>query len=86
MSDLRALRNYINGECVPAVEGRTLQIIDPALGAAYATAPLSGSADVDAAMAAAAAAFPGWRGSTPAAARRDHRRYSAARGAQRGVR
>jgi betaine-aldehyde dehydrogenase len=35
-------------------------------GEAYATAPLSGAADVDAAMAAAAAAFPAWRDETPA--------------------
>ncbi|MGF6887784.1 betaine-aldehyde dehydrogenase [Nocardia sp. GAS34] len=66
MSDLRTLSNYINGECVPAVDGRTVQIIDPALGTAYATAPLSRSADVDAAMAAAGSAFPGWRDTTPA--------------------
>ncbi|AXI79637.1 gamma-aminobutyraldehyde dehydrogenase [Peterkaempfera bronchialis] len=67
MSDLRALRNYINGEFVDAVDGRTLQVIDPTTGEAYATSPLSGEADVDAAMAAAAEAFTTWRDTTPAA-------------------
>ncbi|MCD0484985.1 gamma-aminobutyraldehyde dehydrogenase [Streptacidiphilus sp. ASG 303] len=67
MSDLRALRNYINGEFVDAADGRTLDVVDPATGEVYATSPLSGQADVDAAMAAAAEAFPAWRDSTPAA-------------------
>ena len=66
MSDLRALRNYINGEFVDAADGRTLQVVDPTTGDAYATSPLSGPADVDAAMAAAAEAFKTWRDTTPA--------------------
>jgi betaine-aldehyde dehydrogenase len=45
-------------------------VVNPATGEAYATAPLSGAADVDAAMAAAAAAFPAWRDETPAARQR----------------
>ncbi|NEB71401.1 aldehyde dehydrogenase family protein, partial [Streptomyces fulvissimus] len=39
---------------------------NPATGEVYATAPLSGQADVDAAMEAAVAAFPAWRDTTPA--------------------
>jgi betaine-aldehyde dehydrogenase len=65
VSELRALRNYINGEFVDAADGRTTEVIDPTTGEAYATAPLSGAADVDAAMAAAAAAFETWRETTP---------------------
>ncbi|MCU7822628.1 gamma-aminobutyraldehyde dehydrogenase [Kitasatospora sp. DSM 101779] len=65
MSDLRTLRNYINGEFVDAADGRTLDVIDPTTGEVYATSPLSGAADVDAAMAAAAEAFPVWRDATP---------------------
>ncbi|WBP86790.1 gamma-aminobutyraldehyde dehydrogenase [Kitasatospora cathayae] len=65
VSDLRTLRNYINGEFVGAADGRTLDIVDPATGEVYATSPLSGAADVDAAMASAAAAFPVWRDATP---------------------
>jgi betaine-aldehyde dehydrogenase len=66
VSELRALRNYINGEFRDAADGRTTEVIDPTTGEAYATAPLSGAADVDAAMAAAAAAFESWRETTPA--------------------
>ncbi|GFH35429.1 gamma-aminobutyraldehyde dehydrogenase [Streptomyces pacificus] len=65
-TELRRLRNYIDGEFRDAADGRTIEVVNPATGEAYATSPLSGRADVDAAMAAAAAAFPGWRDTTPA--------------------
>ncbi|MFF0436867.1 gamma-aminobutyraldehyde dehydrogenase [Streptomyces sp. NPDC004327] len=64
-TELRRLRNYINGEFRDAADGRTIDVINPATGEVYATSPLSGQADVDAAMEAAAAAFPAWRDSTP---------------------
>ncbi|WP_327304301.1 gamma-aminobutyraldehyde dehydrogenase [Streptomyces sp. NBC_01298] len=64
-TELRRLRNYIGGEFKDAADGRTTEVVNPATGEAYATAPLSGQADVDAAMAAAAAAFPSWRDATP---------------------
>ncbi|WP_371618134.1 gamma-aminobutyraldehyde dehydrogenase [Streptomyces sp. NBC_00454] len=64
-TELRRLRNYIGGEFKDAADGRTTEVVNPATGEAYATAPLSGQADVDAAMAAAAAAFPAWRDTTP---------------------
>ncbi|MGV9313102.1 gamma-aminobutyraldehyde dehydrogenase [Streptomyces sp. NPDC003691] len=62
----RRLRNYINGEFRDAADGRTIDIVNPATGEVYATSPLSGQTDVDAAMEAAAAAFPAWRDATPA--------------------
>ncbi|MGC5564599.1 gamma-aminobutyraldehyde dehydrogenase [Streptomyces sp. FR-108] len=65
-TELRRLRNYIAGEFRDAADGRTTDVVNPATGEAYATAPLSGQADVDAAMEAAAAAFPAWRDQTPA--------------------
>ncbi|MFI1828112.1 gamma-aminobutyraldehyde dehydrogenase [Streptomyces sp. NPDC020412] len=65
-TELRRLRNYINGEFRDAADGRTIDVINPATGEAYATSPLSGQADVDAAMDAAEAAFPAWRDTTPA--------------------
>jgi betaine-aldehyde dehydrogenase len=65
VTELRTLRNHIDGESRPAADGRTTEVVNPVTGQAYATAPLSGAADVDAAMAAAAAAFPGWRDTTP---------------------
>ena len=65
MSELLTLRNYINGAFADAADGRTTEVVDPTTGEVYATAPLSAQADVDAAMAAAATAFEGWRDSTP---------------------
>jgi betaine-aldehyde dehydrogenase len=65
-TELRRLRNYIDGEFRDAADGRTTEVVDPTTGEVYATAPLSAQADVDAAMAAAAAAFPAWRDTTPA--------------------
>jgi betaine-aldehyde dehydrogenase len=60
------LRNFVNGEFVPAQAGLTSDIVDPSSGEPYAKAPVSGAADVDAAVRAAAAAFPSWRDATPA--------------------
>ncbi|MEU4686234.1 gamma-aminobutyraldehyde dehydrogenase [Streptomyces xinghaiensis] len=65
-TELRRLRNYIDGEFRDAADGRTTDVVNPATGEVYATAPLSGAADVDAAMAAAEAAFPAWRDLVPA--------------------
>ncbi|MFG2192589.1 gamma-aminobutyraldehyde dehydrogenase [Streptomyces sp. NPDC048639] len=64
-TELRRLRNYIDGEFRDAADGRTTEVVNPATGEVYATAPLSGSADVDSAMAAAEAAFPAWRDLVP---------------------
>ncbi|MEU0692012.1 gamma-aminobutyraldehyde dehydrogenase [Streptomyces uncialis] len=64
-TELRRLRNYIDGEFRDAADGRTTEVVNPATGEPYASAPLSGAADVDAAMAAAATAFPAWRDLTP---------------------
>ena len=64
-TELRRLRNYIDGEFRDAADGRTTDVVNPAIGEAYATAPLSAAADVDAAMAAAEAAFPAWRDLVP---------------------
>ncbi|MBB5116681.1 phenylacetaldehyde dehydrogenase [Streptomyces eurocidicus] len=65
-TELRRLRNYIDGEFRDAADGRTTEVVNPATGEAYAVAALSGPADVDAAMAAAQAAFPAWRDLVPA--------------------
>jgi betaine-aldehyde dehydrogenase len=51
------LRNFVNGQQVDAADGRTSEVINPATGEAYAAAPVSSAADVDAAMQAAATAF-----------------------------
>ena len=62
---MKSLSNLINGKAQPALSGVTSEIINPATGQAYTTAPVSGAADVDAAMKAAASAFEDWRDSTP---------------------
>jgi betaine-aldehyde dehydrogenase len=62
---MQAFTNFINGHHVESEDGRTTAVIDPTNGEQYATAALSGAADVDAAMGAAATAFEGWRDSTP---------------------
>ncbi|MDP4504533.1 gamma-aminobutyraldehyde dehydrogenase [Nonomuraea turcica] len=59
------LQNYINGEFVDAKSGRFSDIIDPCTGEAYVQAPVSGPEDVEAAFAAAAAAFDSWGRTTP---------------------
>ncbi len=61
----------IGGECVPAADGATFETLDPATGNVIAVVAQAGAADVDAAVAAARAAFaPGapWR-TMPAAGR-----------------
>jgi betaine-aldehyde dehydrogenase len=62
---LSELHNVIGGAPSPAADGRTSEVIDPTSGEAYATAPLSGAADVDRAFEAAAAGFEIWREATP---------------------
>jgi betaine-aldehyde dehydrogenase len=61
----RALSNFINGESVPAADGRTLDVVNPATGEVYLTSPLSGAEDVDRAYRAASTAFETWRDTTP---------------------
>jgi betaine-aldehyde dehydrogenase len=60
-----AIQNYIGGARVDAADGRTSELVDPSTGDVYATAALSGQADIDAALESAARAFEGWRDATP---------------------
>ena len=62
---MKNLQNFIDGKSVPSKSGKTSEVINPSTGKAYATAPISNSADIDAAMAAANKAFDSWRDSTP---------------------
>jgi betaine-aldehyde dehydrogenase len=59
------LRNLIGGEWLPAADGATERVVDPATGEQIASVPASGAADVDRAVAAARAAFPAWSRRTP---------------------
>jgi betaine-aldehyde dehydrogenase len=62
---VKALQNFVNGKFVDSKSGKTTELVNPATGKAFATAPNSNEADIDAALNAAAVAFPGWRDSTP---------------------
>ena len=62
---MRELKNFINGEYVASKSGETSQVINPANGEAYATAPVSSAADVDAAYQAAQKGFEEWSNFTP---------------------
>ncbi|QFZ21359.1 aminobutyraldehyde dehydrogenase [Saccharothrix syringae] len=57
--------NFVDGKRCAAADERRLDVVDPTTGEVYATSPLSGRADVDAAVDAAARAFESWRWTTP---------------------
>ncbi len=63
---MEKLTNFINSKAVESTSGETSSLINPATGVAYATAPKSNAADVDAAFTAASNAFGLWRDCTPA--------------------
>ncbi len=65
LAAMSTLRNLINGELVDAASGATYEVVNPATGAAYASAPASEAEDVDRAMRAADAAFEVWGDTTP---------------------
>ncbi len=60
------LRNFIGGDHVAAHGDATMDLVAPTDEHVYATSPVSSAADLDAAFAAAADAFPRWRRTTPA--------------------
>ncbi len=62
---MRKLQNFIDGKYRDAADGRTTTLINPTTAEAFAEAPLSGEADVEAACQAAARGFETWRDATP---------------------
>jgi betaine-aldehyde dehydrogenase len=60
------LQNFVGGQWTDTSFDARADIIDPSTGEVYATAPVSGEAEVDAAFSAASDAFPEWRDATPA--------------------
>ncbi|WP_221354001.1 gamma-aminobutyraldehyde dehydrogenase [Streptomyces beigongshangae] len=56
---------YIAGRSAKGTSGRDHTVVDPATGAGVHTYELASTVDVDAAVAAAREAFPGWSGATP---------------------
>ncbi len=55
----------IDGERVPAAEGRTFETVNPASGEVFRTVAEAGTEDADRAVRAAARAFEGWSARTP---------------------
>jgi malonate-semialdehyde dehydrogenase (acetylating) / methylmalonate-semialdehyde dehydrogenase len=67
-TDIQTLDNFIGGRWVKARATEFFDVHNPAVGEVIGRTPLSTTADVDAAVQAAAEAFPGWR-DTPVNAR-----------------
>jgi betaine-aldehyde dehydrogenase len=65
MTEKRTLHNFVAGEKVEPADGGYSDLVDPSTGEVFAAAPVSGAADIDRAMSAAAQAFEAWRDSTP---------------------
>ncbi|ARP94166.1 CoA-acylating methylmalonate-semialdehyde dehydrogenase [Bordetella genomosp. 13] len=59
------LGHYINGKTVPGSSGRSADVYNPALGQVARQVSLASAAEVDAAVAAARAALPGWSSTPP---------------------
>jgi betaine-aldehyde dehydrogenase len=65
-SDVKTLKNFVDGETVDPAEGRTLDVVNPATGEVIARSPDSSQEDVDRAVKAARGAFDSWSQTTPA--------------------
>ena len=66
MAKVNDLQNFVGGQWTDLAFDKRADIIDPSTGEVFATAPISGKAEVDAAFKSAADAFPAWRDATPA--------------------
>jgi 1-pyrroline dehydrogenase len=62
---MAVFKQYINGKAVAAKSGKALSVEDPSTRSKIATVPHSGKEDINAAVAAARAAFPSWSSTTP---------------------
>ena len=58
-------KNFVGGEWVEAVEGETMEVLNPATGEVIAEVPRGGEADVERAVEAARKALPDWLEKTP---------------------
>jgi betaine-aldehyde dehydrogenase len=59
------LQNFIGGQWTDTSFDKRAELVDPSSGEVFATAPVSGETEVDAAVQSAAAAFEKWRDATP---------------------
>ena len=79
-------QQFIAGKRRSGTSGERYEVTNPATGEVLATDTLAGTEDVDAAVAAARAAFPGWSGATPGERSDALHRLAALSGPRRGVR
>ena len=61
----KKLKNFVGGEYVDASDGRSSDLINPATGEVFASAPVSSQTDVNRAFEVASRAFESWRDTTP---------------------
>ena len=61
----KELLNFVGGEFVSSRDGGRSELVNPTTGEVFATAPISGVADVDHAYGEAARAFESWKNTTP---------------------
>ncbi|MDP2014462.1 MAG: CoA-acylating methylmalonate-semialdehyde dehydrogenase [Actinomycetota bacterium] len=61
VTHVRTIDHWINGSLVTSTSGRVSPVYNPALGVQQAEVGLASTAELDAAVAAASAAFPAWR-------------------------
>jgi betaine-aldehyde dehydrogenase len=72
----RNVQNFIDGKPVDAADGRRADLVNPATGEVFGSAPVSGAEDVDRAYRAAATAFESWRDTTPSERQRALLRFA----------
>jgi malonate-semialdehyde dehydrogenase (acetylating)/methylmalonate-semialdehyde dehydrogenase len=60
-TDVEILHNFVGGRWTPSQASEFVEVHNPAVGSVIAKTPLSTRADLDAAVQAAARAFPAWR-------------------------
>ncbi|MFF5894348.1 gamma-aminobutyraldehyde dehydrogenase [Streptomyces argenteolus] len=76
---------YIGGRLRPGTSGRHQEVVNPATGGTVLRYELAGTEDVDAAVAAAREAFPGWSGLTPGERSQALHRFAAVLDRQAGA-
>ena len=65
MASIRELKHYYRGEWTASKSADHREVVNPATGETLARAPIASQEDVNAAVAAAAAAYPAWRRTPP---------------------
>ncbi|HCX80917.1 MAG: methylmalonate-semialdehyde dehydrogenase (acylating) [Curvibacter sp. RIFCSPHIGHO2_12_FULL_63_18] len=65
MSQVTSIAHYIHGRVTPGTSGRAQNVFNPATGQVTGSVALANAAEVDAAVAAAQAAFPKWADTPP---------------------